>query len=349
MKKNYLVINYKKKISEALIYLKKNGQKCLVVSNDKGKLFGTLSDGDIRNYILKSNNLNLPVSKISNIKPKFIYNSELNKKKLNNLFIKNRISLIPIIGSNNKILQVLTKEDIKRENFNTINVAPIFIMAGGKGVRLKPFTDILPKPLIPINGIPIIQIIINKFNKILNGEIYISLNYKDKLMKSYLSDFKEKYGLHFISEKKPLGTIGSIKLLDKISNDNIIVTNCDVIINHDYNKILKFHIQKKFDFTLVAVKKKFQMQYGILKFNNNILDEIEEKPTFNFSINGGFYILKKELVNKIPKNKRFDLDNLINLCLKNNLKIGVYEIPEKEWNDIGEWDEYKKTISKLKF
>lgn len=349
MRKKYQIINYKKNISDALVYLKKNGQKCLIVSDDKDNLYGTLSDGDIRNHILKSRNLNVQISKISNINPIFIYKDALGKTKINNIFNKNKISLIPLVDKNKKIIKILTKDDFKIKTSENLNTIPVLIMAGGKGLRLKPFTDILPKPLMPINGIPIIQIIINKFNKVIKGKIYISLNYKDKLMKSYLNDFKEKYDLEFISEKKPLGTIGSIKLLDNIKNDNLIVTNCDIIINHDYNKILKFHMKNKFDFTLIGVKKKFQIQYGILKFSNKILNEIDEKPKIDFSINGGFYILRNKLIDKIPKNRKFDLDDLIKLCLKEKLKIGVYEIPEKEWNDIGQWEEYKKTISKLKF
>ena len=348
MKNKHLIINNNQSISKALRYLKKNGQKCLIISNEKRQLLGSLSDGDIRNYLLKNNNLKSNIINVYNKKPIFIFEDRLSKKKLLTLFSKYEVSLIPMVNKKKQIVDVFVKDDLNNKIILNNDTIPVLIMAGGKGVRLKPFTEVLPKPLIPLKGIPIIQIIINKFYKYNFSPIFISLNYKDKIMKAYLNDFKEKYDLHYINENKPLGTIGSAKLISDIKFKNLIVTNCDILLNYNYKKILDFHLKNRFDVTVIGVKKKLQIPYGLISKNKNTLIQIKEKPTIDFQINGGLYIFKKSIIDKIPKNKKYDLTDLVNLAIKNKNKIGVYEISENKWGDIGQWDEYKQTLLKLK-
>lgn len=344
---NYFLISENETIAKALRFMRKNGQKCLIIVNSLGLLKGSLSDGDIRNFLIKENNLKSTLSKIYNKKPIYLSIKNFNKKKLFDLFNKYQISLIPLVDNTKKVLHIFTKNDSTSNwSFNPF-IIPVLIMAGGQGLRLKPFTDVLPKPLIPINGIPILQIIINKFSNNIGSPIFISLNYKDKIMKAYLNDFKDKYNLSYINEKKPLGTVGAAKFVPKNNNDNLIITNCDIFIEYDYKKIIKFHIKNNYNITIVGVKKIHKIPYGVIKTRNNKLSSLDEKPLIDFTINGGFYIIKRDIIDKIPKNKKYDLTDLINLALKSKSKIGVYKIDAEKWHDIGQWNEYKETVTKL--
>lgn len=344
---SYFLINENETIAKALRFMKKNGQKCIIIVDTYGQLKGSLSDGDIRNFLIKNNNINSNIHTIYNKKPIYLTIKNFNKKKLFDLFNKYEISLIPLVDNTKKVLHIFIKNDSASNwSYNPL-IIPVLIMAGGQGLRLKPFTDVLPKPLIPINGIPILQIIINKLSNNIGSPIFISLNYKDKIMKAYLNDFKDKYNLNYINEKKPLGTVGAAKLVPRNNNDNLIITNCDIFIEYDYKKIVKFHTKNNYDITIVGVKKIHKIPYGVIKTKNNKLSSLDEKPLIDFTINGGFYIIKRDIIDKIPKNKKYDLTDLISLSLKNKKKIGVYEIDENKWNDIGQWSEYKETVSKL--
>lgn len=343
-----LTIGPNQTVEVALKYLKANGQKCLVVISSKYKLLGTLSDGDIRNHIINNGNVKSKLLKIYNKNPFAIIDTKISQKELRNYFTKFEISIVPVIDKHKKVVDIITRNSFNKKLIINPNIIPILIMAGGKGIRMRPFTDILPKPLIPINGIPVIQILINKFYEKLGSPIFISVNYKDKIMKAYLNDLKDKFDLKFINENKPLGTIGSAKLITHYNFENLIVTNCDVLIDTDIKKTISFHKKNKFDLTIIGVKKKYNLSYGIMKIKNKILTSLIEKPKMELSINGGFYIINKKILEKIPKNRKYDLTDLIRSLLKSKKKIGVYEISERKWSDIGQWDKYKETLSKLR-
>lgn len=344
---NFFIIKENETIENALKFMKKNGQKCVIIINSQGQLKGSLSDGDIRNFLIKNNNIKTSLSKIYNKNPIYFSKKSFNKKKLINFFSKYEISLIPLVDSSKKVLHVFIKNDSTSNWSFDPFIIPILIMAGGQGQRMKPFTDVLPKPLIPINGIPIIQIIMNKFYNNIGSPIFVSLNFKDKIMKAYLNDFKDKYDLNYINEKKPLGTVGAAKLVPKYHYENLIITNCDIYIEYDYKKIINFHTKNNYDITIVGIKKMHKIPYGVIKTKNNGLRSIDEKPQIDFIINGGLYIIKRNIIDKIPKNKKYDLTDLINLSLKNKSKIGVYKIDANKWHDIGQWNEYRETVSKL--
>ena len=164
-------------------------------------------------------------------------------------------------------------------------------MAGGKGSRLKPLTNILPKPLIPIKDRPIIELIMEKFQSHGINNFNITTNYKAGIIKSYFSNLKKKYNINFHNENKPLGTAGSLKLTKTKSKKPIFVTNCDIIINSDYNLIMNYHIENKNDFTIIAATKKYTIPYGTCEIGKDgIFKKILEKPSLDYLINTGFYI-----------------------------------------------------------
>ena len=339
-----IVINPDLTIKEALQKIEKSGLKCVFIEKNN-KLIGSLTDGDIRRLIINGKNLNQKITNVYNKNPKFICRSEYSMKMARKLFLKYKLDVLPITEKNKVIDVVSIKDLFKSKKFLKKN--SVFILAGGKGERLMPFTSILPKPLIPINGTPIIKLIINKFNFQSTKNIFISLNYKYSIIKSYISSEIKNHKLKFIREKTPLGTIGSLKLIDgRDLSNNIIVTFCDIIFQNNMEPVLALHEKYKNDLTLVVAPKKIKIPYGVCKIGNTgKFIKIDEKPETNQLINVGYYIVNKKMLKYIPKNKKFDMTELIQKIKLHKNKIGMYPIDDNSWFDVGEWPNYKNTLN----
>ena len=219
-------------------------------------------------------------------------------------------------------------------------------MAGGKGRRLWPLTQVLPKPLIPINGKPMLEHIIDNFRYFNFKKFYLILNHQANLIKSYFENYDKNVILKYIKEPEPLGTVGGIKYIKKIYSENFFVTNCDTLFKIDYKKFFEFHKKNNNLISLAVSKNKFEYSYGLCKINNNRLISITEKPKFNFIANAGIYIFNKKILNLIPK-KKFDIIDLINKCLRLKYKVGAYEISSSSWTDLGKISDFKKAIKDI--
>ena len=258
------------------------------------------------------------------------------------------MDLIPIVNENGIVLDyvnwsILGKKTKASESFTDI---PVVIMAGGKGERMKPFTKILPKPMIPINDKTILEYIIERFRNISCNDFHITLNYKAKILKAYFEELNLDYNISFVEEVKPLGTAGSLFLLKNKMKKPFFVSNCDIIVKCDYEELYQFHIEGKYDITLVASNKEYIIPYGTCELDKNgSLSIINEKPKYDFLINTGLYVVNPRLLKLIPKNKFYHITHLIENAKASGFKIGVFPINEESWIDIGQWSEYKKAIN----
>ena len=333
-------------ISLALKKLKKSGARCLIVS-EKKKFLGTLSDGDIRNNLklLKQTD---KIEKFYNKKAKYLLEENYSRKKLENLIINQVLDIVPICNKAFFIKRVIVRSDyIKNPEiyWKKKNDIPVVIMSGGLGTRLRPITNIIPKPLIPLGKSTVLEEIISNFR--LNGfnNIFISLNYFSELIKTYLNQKRIK-NIRYIKENKKLGTIGAIGLIAN-KFKNIVVTNCDVIFKIKFENFLKFHSENKNDITIVVAERKFSLPYGVCNIKNNTLKNIIEKPKYKFSINAGMYILKSTATKLIKKNQKLDFDQFIKKAQTNKLKVGTFFISDKNWQDTGEFNKLEDTLNKL--
>ena len=220
-------------------------------------------------------------------------------------------------------------------------------MAGGKGSRLKPFTNILPKPLLPINNKPIIEHIIDKFLMYGVKNFFISINVKNFIIKAFFKERKFKEKISFLEEKKSLGTCGSLGLLKSSSiKDNFIIINCDCILDIDYKKLLMHHNHNSAMLTIVAAKKNHTISYGSIETDNKgFLNKINEKPTFNLLVNVGMYVMNRECLKLIAKNKPLDMNILINQLKIKKYPIAVFEIIDELWFDTGQINEINKATT----
>ena len=339
-----------KKIKDALEAIGKFGQNCLVIVDKNNNLLGTLSDGDLRSALLNKKSLNDSIKNIYQKNPFFLVKNNFDKKEAEKILIKKNIDLIPVVTKNKKVIDVIYWSKIFGKNKNINFDIPTLIMAGGRGTRLKPFTNILPKPLIPLNQKPVIDHIIDNF--VISGikNFYISINKNShQIMKSYFHQKNNKYKIKFFEEKIPLGTAGSIKYLKKNKKD-FFVTNCDVIFDINFQSLYEFHKKNRYDLTVVCSYEESLLSYGVCKLEKNgLLRNIEEKPTFSYLANCGLYLISPKIFKIMPRkiNHSLDMNELISLALKKKFRIGTYIISHSSWYDVGQWKEYKNTLKRF--
>ncbi len=348
MKDDASFINPKFTIRQALKQMSREGKKCLIVVKEN-KFVGTLSDGDIRRALLSAKEMDSPVQEIFNQNSLFVFKKEFSKNTVKRIFLKEKYDVIPILNSDNSIhkivewIDVFSKED-KGENLKI----PVVIMAGGMGNRLKPFTQVLPKPLVPLNEKTVIENVIEKFTDLGIDKFFISINFKGKILKAFFEELNPSYSIKFIEEKKPLGTGGSLQKLKGVIKSTFMVTNCDVVIDIDHNDLIDFHKKNKCDLTLVASAKEIVIPYGACEINDEgYLEKILEKPKLDYLINTGLYVIQPSILNYIPKNSFFHITDLIEKIRKDGKKVGVFPIDDDSWIDVGQWEEYRNAVKRL--
>jgi len=336
-------------IKQALKKMDAAGRKILFIADNDRKLSGVVTDGDIRRWILKGEGLDFSVERIMNKKP-VVLEEGFDGKKAKELMLSLLIDCIPVLDAEKKIVSAIWWTDLfdKKEVKKKAVDNPVVIMAGGEGTRLSPFTHAFPKPLLPIGGKPIIELIIERFAEFGCSDFYLSVNYKANILKAYFSEVPHSYNISYIEENKPLGTIGSLSLLKKEIDKTFFVSNCDILIEADYADILKFHKDNSCLITLVVSMKHYRIPYGICKIENGgMLKEITEKPEYDFLVNTGMYLMEPSVLHDIPENMKYDTTELINDYIKRDKKIGVYPVSDKSWLDIGQWQQLQETVKKI--
>lgn len=350
---NKFIITENQTVAQAITVMNKLGERCLVVC-DKKKLLGCLSTGDVRKNILKNKNFNkIKVKKIYNKKPIFLYDENFSYEKAKEIFLQKKNDILPIVNSKKHVVDIIFSHDILKSKDKKIifrkDVTAI-IMAGGFGTRLEPVSHILPKPLIPINNKPIIEHVLKNFLFEGINKFVVTVHYKAKLLEAFFQEFKNEkknISLKLFKEKNPLGTIGALRKISSINKDFFLI-NCDTLVKYPFYRILKAHKHNKNVLTIVTVKKKFQVPYGICEVNNfDKLLKITEKPVNYHNINIGFYVMSPIIKKFIPLNKKLDIDVLIRKLIDKKMNIGVYRINEKNWSDVGEWANYNLARKKL--
>ncbi len=344
-------------IKDALKKLDLCATKVLFIVDDNNRLIGSLSDGDVRRYILSNGDLNNSIQSVYNPSPFYLVDKKYTKKELEKAFIENKLSVIPIVDKDNTFVEYYLWDDIlggnNTSNFNSVNSLkdiPVVIMAGGKGTRLKPFTDVLPKPLIPIKEKPIMDWIIEEFHRFGARQFYSTLNYRGKMIEAYYDSIDKDYNIIHKWEDDFYGTAGSLKLFVNDIDETFIVTNCDIIVKANYDDVLKFHKDSGAQMTVVSSIQHHQIPYGVIEFGDKgVVSEIKEKPEYTHVINTGVYILEKKCLDLIPDNKFFHITHLMEALIKQDYKVVTYPVNEKDYIDFGQWEEYNTAVENFRF
>ncbi|MHB1306914.1 MAG: sugar phosphate nucleotidyltransferase, partial [Limisphaerales bacterium] len=220
---------------------------------------------------------------------------------------------------------------------------------GGEGARLRPLTNIIPKPLIPVGDKPIIEEITDRFHACGVQDFHISLNYKGDMVERYFAEHPKPYRLNYFREDRPLGTAGSLRLLRGKLTETFFVSNCDILVEHDYAEVHRAHVENRHELTAVAALKVQSVPYGIFQCDEQgLLREIREKPSLAFLVNVGLYILEPHLLDEIPDDRPFHVTHLMEAIRQRGGRVGVFPIHEGDWVDIGEWKEYFGAIARYR-
>ena len=306
------------------------------------KLLGTVTDGDIRRAIIKGLNLKTKIDKIMYPNPLFAYKNTT-KLKLIDLMKKNSIKHIPIVDDNKNVIGISSYSELIEidEKSNAV-----VIMAGGLGLRLRPLTEHIPKPMLLLDDKPILEHIIANFIKEGFKYFYISVNYKSDIIKNYFKNGSE-WGIKisYLEEKSQLGTAGSLSLLKTSLNEPIIVVNGDVVTNLSISNVIKFHNKENSVATMVTKSLKFQLPFGVPVIKGNEILSINEKPMKNIKVNAGIYVLSPITLELLPKGK-IDMTDFFKMLVKSKKKVLAFQMNDN-WIDVGKKQEYVKAKNKI--
>jgi dTDP-glucose pyrophosphorylase len=347
----HTIIHYKRRlihksssILDALTVLNNIAQEPIAfIVDDNDTLLGSLTDGDIRRGILKGLQLNDQVFEIIQENPVFIRKDQYDIQDIVRYKSRN-IMVIPIIDNNGRIVNIISLRQLK--SYLPIDVV---IMAGGRGERLKPLTDRVPKPMLKVGNLPILEHNINRLQQYGVDDFWLSINYKGDIIQKYFGNGKERnIYIEYVNEDEPLGTIGSVSNITNFKHNHVLIMNSDILTNLDFEHFFLDFIQQEADLSVVSIPYKVSVPYAVLENNERNITGFSEKPTYTYYSNGGIYIIRKNLlVENLPKNQFFNATDLIESLVKNGNKVISYHMAGY-WLDIGKHEDYEKAQEDIK-
>ena len=314
-----------------------------LIVDEQGHLINTITDGDVRRGILAGIGLEKPVKKLLPIKALTPRPTALTAlagtpvSDLLRLMQEHKVRQIPLLNKTGKVVDIVTLNDISPQQIPL----QAMVMAGGQGTRLRPLTDNIPKPMLDVGGRPIIELIIERLSQTGIHNISISTNYQSNKIKEHFGD-GSTFGieLNYIDEDRSLGTAGALGLMDKPTSP-VLVINGDILTQVNFEAMLSFHQELNADLTIGVRQYFMQVQYGVVECDGSVVKQLQEKPSVEFLINAGIYLLKPSVYHYIPRNEYMDMTDLIQKLLDDGRPVSSFPIMEY-WLDIGQPDDYKR-------
>ncbi len=322
---------------DVLKIIENSFSKIALVIDNENKLIGTITDGDIRRSLLQGNSLDSKAKEVMN--KKFRYMRDFEKERQARIMMrKEMLKVLPVLNNKGEILRMLFEKSSIPEKYLENS---IFVLAGGKGTRLMPYTENCPKPMLQISGKPILEIILNQCLEYGFRNFIFSVNYLKEQIIDYFGDDKNfNANIQYVVEDKPLGTAGSLALLESKLKHPLIIMNGDVLTQLNLSNLLAYHTEKDADATICVREHISNNPYGVVKLKKDQLESFEEKPIIKSLINAGVYVINAELINDINKKEFIDMPDLLTKCKLKGKNIFAYPIHEY-WIDIGRYETFK--------
>lgn len=318
-------------VRDAVEVINRGKAKVALVQDREDRLLGTITDGDIRRGLLAGATLETIVTEVMNTRPLTIIDTADPMDGLGVLLAHN-IRQLPVVDQANRVKALLTVDEFIRSNPipNTV-----VIMAGGRGQRLMPMSATRPKPMIPVAGKPMLEIVLDRFIASGFGRFYISVNYLKEQIKDYVGD-GSRWGvkIDYLEEEDPLGTAGALSLLPEVPREPIVVSNADVLTRIDMEALLRYHHEHDAAMTVAVRNYDVAVPYGVIVTEDHEVKDLQEKPTINYLISAGIYVLSPEVVQDIPTDSRIDMPDLMQRCIALDQRVVAYPIHEF-WLDVG--------------
>lgn len=332
-------------VSEAMQKIDQNSHGVLFLVDSGCRLRGCVTDGDIRRFLLAGGKMTSPAMDAANKTPRIAASIEEAEK----LYHKRNYIVIPIVDSNGTVVDLFTDMNGEKTQriHNPLHI-PVVINAGGKGTRLDPFTRVLPKPLIPVGDLPIIELIMREYQSYSCDKFHIIVNYKRELIKAYFAENENHYNISWYDEVKPLGTGGGLTLLRGKMKDTFFFANCDALLTANYENMLKFHKENHNVITMICAYKNINIPYGVVKIGEHgAIEEMQEKPLLSFLTNTGIYICEPEVIDDMEDEVAVGFPDVIEMERKLGKKVAVFPVSENDWMDMGQLPELEKMRIKM--
>ncbi|KGR76488.1 nucleotidyltransferase family protein [Ureibacillus sinduriensis] len=330
-----IVVPPNKTLIEVMEIIDKSSLQFAVVTNEAGKLLGTVTDGDIRRALLKGKELQIAIKEVMNSNP-IVAKLNHSCNSFYNFMRKKGLKQLPIVDEQ-FILQDILFKDYKEEKENLV-----ILMVGGLGTRLRPLTDQIPKPMLRVGGKPILETIVDGFKQYGYTNFIFSVNYKKEVIQNYFQN-GEAFGVSitYVEETKRMGTAGALSLLPEKPTKPIFVMNGDLLTQVNFEQLMQFHEEHQSFGTMCVREYQYQIPYGVIKTIGSDLLEIQEKPVNKSYVNAGIYVLDPETLSCIPKDEFYDMPSLFERLIKEQKTATVFPIREY-WLDIGQLDDFEK-------
>jgi dTDP-glucose pyrophosphorylase len=330
-------------IKKALLQFNQLGQDAILfVVDPEGKLIGALTDGDVRRGLLKGFTIDSCVDEIIQDNPRYITKGENNLEKIIE-YREGDFRIVPVVDENHSVVNVINFR--KTKSYLPIDAV---IMAGGRGQRLQPLTDTIPKPLLIVGDKAIMEHNLDRLALFGIDNFWISVKYLGKQIENYFGQGKEKnIKIEYVWENEPLGTIGAVSQIKNFEHDYILVTNSDLLTNIDYEQFFLDFIEQDADLAVLTIPYQVSIPYAVLETSNGTVKSFKEKPTYTYYSNGGIYLMKKEMLKYIPKNTFFDAPDLMQELINNNLKVISFPF-SGYWLDVGKHEDFEKAQIDIK-
>jgi dTDP-glucose pyrophosphorylase len=337
---NKLKISIDATIKEALQIIDNGAVKFAMVVDSNDCLLGTVTDGDIRRAILDGKTLSDSIETIYFKNPVTV-NINTTREEIINLCTVKKIYQIPVVDDENKVISIqILDEILKPKSYKN----KVVLMVGGLGTRLRPLTNTVPKPMLPVGGKPILQIIVENFVNYGFINIIICVGYKSSVIQNYFGD-GSKFGakIEYVLEDKRMGTAGALSLLNSNQKpqEPFFVMNGDLLTNVNFESMLEFHLLQNSKATMGVRKYDFEVPYGVVTLDKGTILSIDEKPIREFFVSAGIYIFESSCLDLIPENEFYDMPTLFEKLIEDKEKTVPFPIREY-WLDIGRIDEYEK-------
>lgn len=345
-------ITAKHTIEQTIDLINRNGKGIALVTDEAHHLLGTITDGDIRRAILARYALNQPVSALLEIKkqPPYKSNQPITAPqgtipaKLLYLMKEHSIRHIPLVSKEGEIVDLVTWDDLIPDGAPPMQAV---IMAGGQGTRLRPLTEDLPKPMLPVDGQPLMAHIVAQLKEAGIRSINVTTHYKAEKIKAYFGG-GEAFGvqINYVNEEQPLGTGGALGLMPTPDNP-LLVINGDILTQMDFRAMLAFHKENNADMTIAVRRYDVQVPYGLVECEGQRVRCLKEKPQLDFLVNAGIYLLEPSVFRLIPRGSQFNMTDLIQWLLDARRNVVSFLIHEF-WLDIGQLSDYELAQSAFK-
>jgi dTDP-glucose pyrophosphorylase/CBS domain-containing protein len=322
----------------------------VLMLDEQRHLLGTITDGDVRRAVLAGISLEAPVRQLLDQRDKTLYPKPITAPAgtpaTELLRIMNKLSIrqIPLTDETGRVVDIALMQELVKTQELPLKAV---VMAGGFGKRLLPLTEETPKPMLPVGDKPILERIVNQLQNSGIRKVQVTTHYKPEIIRQHFGA-GEKFGLdiQYVNEDQPLGTAGALGAIEQ-SDEPMLVLNGDILTRVDFRAMLAFHREHQAELTVAVRKYDFQVPYGVIQCEGARVRGVDEKPTYNFFVNAGIYLLEPSAHRSIPSAQRFDMTDLIEKLTADDRRVVAFPVVEY-WMDIGQQNDYAQAQKDIK-